>query len=249
MADLERPKRSAPMSINGNSNNNASDSGVPLSQSCPLKPMRLSKVPPNEPEPFNLPASISEHPSFDEGPDGDGFDLVDNGDELYEYDEHETPDCGPARSLIRNTWQMPDAEAAPVEISAEEFNTSQGRDMFLSQSCPTWGSLSYFPARPSANTADKLDEVGASEPEYQEEVAVVEEPVAVKLSKMSFESLSDNLECMGRSPTIFESLRFGPGISGVPPEEPDQPMDEPVISEKESSPTQDDFELGFEMED
>lgn len=128
-------------------------------------------------------------PSFDEGPDGDGFDLVDNGDELYEYDEHEvrrpdtrwaesgpqTPDCGPARSLIRNTWQMPDAEAGPVEISAEEFNTSQGRDMFLSQvltppaggvspglqSCPTWGSLSYFPARPSANTADKLDEVCA----------------------------------------------------------------------------------------
>jgi hypothetical protein len=243
------------MSINGQPSNLSSQGnnvGI-LSQSCPIKPMKMFKLPVNDPDEFILPASVKEQASFDEGPEDnwglDNQNLVE-GDDLYDDAEE---DVAPARSLIRNNWQTNDAEAGPaVDISAEEFGTNgQARAMFLSQSCPTWGT-GFFAERPITKYASEAE--GAdSNPADAEYLDPVDETVEVeaKLSKMSFESIPD-MDALGRSPTIFESLRFGPRVSGLEDSEPLESIAETTLEPEpeHSSPTQDDDdELGFQMDE
>jgi len=261
MADRSIPsKRSAPMSINGQPSNLSSqgNAGI-LSQSCPIKPMKMFKLPVNDPDEFILPASVKEQASFDE--DAEDNWALDResveGDDLYD-DEAQAEDMAPARSLIRNNWEMPtnDAEAGPAaDISAEEFGTNgQARAMFLSQSCPTWGAgFSSFPARADTSNASEAEaaDSDATDAAY---LSSVDETIEVeaKLSKMSFESISD-MDAVGRSPTIFESLRFGPRTSGLEDGEPLGTIAETIPEpepEEHSSPTQDDDdELGFQMDE
>jgi len=124
--------------------------------------MKMFKLPVNDPDEFILPASVKEQASFDE--DAEDNWALDResveGDDLYD-DEAQAEDMAPARSLIRNNWEMPtnDAEAGPAaDISAEEFGTNgQARAMFLSQSCPTWGAgFSSFPARADTSNASEV---------------------------------------------------------------------------------------------
>eukprot|EP00658_Telonema_sp_P-2_P062529 TRINITY_DN511_c0_g1_i1.p1 TRINITY_DN511_c0_g1~~TRINITY_DN511_c0_g1_i1.p1 ORF type:complete len:220 (+),score=34.00 TRINITY_DN511_c0_g1_i1:297-956(+) len=184
------PQRSAPMSINGGSQPHPNEAG--LSQSCPpIKPSHIFKVPAREPEPFNLPQSISEHEelSFSQPvPMNSSNNEDDNADEE-----------GPGRSFIRTEGFE--------NISAEEFNSNQQeRDVFLSQSCPTWGSMELpdFPPRSAK------EEVQVAPPEVEESVGATE----ISFAKLSFQNLAE----MGRSPTIFESLKFVSATDLHPPE-------------------------------
>eukprot|EP00656_Telonema_subtile_P012045 TRINITY_DN16039_c0_g1_i2.p1 TRINITY_DN16039_c0_g1~~TRINITY_DN16039_c0_g1_i2.p1 ORF type:complete len:190 (+),score=34.12 TRINITY_DN16039_c0_g1_i2:132-701(+) len=181
-------------------------------RSCPpLKPMPLFKVPQKEPEPFALPCSINENEELDFS----AKPVVDDMD-----DEEE----GPGRSFIRNSGFE--------NISAEEFNSNvQDRETFLSQSCPTWGSMALpdFPARPpaQAEAAPAEDNVEAAE---------------VRFRGLSFENMAE----LGRSPTIFESLKFATDPNFV--EEEAAPCDEQTASVA-ADDVDDDLDMGFEMDD
>jgi len=241
------------MSIGGGQSSYQSSNAGVLSQSCPIKPMKMFKLPTNEPDEFILPASVKEKASFDETAEDNWAldqDCVE-GDDLY---EDSAADQAPARSLIRNNWQTNDAEARPtVDISADEFGkNNNARAIFLSQSCPTWGTLS-FPERPdsTASAADKAPQEDSSDPAYLDPVLESEEILAAKLSKMSFESVSD-MDAIGRSPTIFESLRHCGGLEEGEPLETIAETIPPELEEPEvtSSPAQDDDdELGFQMDE
>lgn len=180
-------------------------------------------IPTNDPEPLNLPQSINENEELD-------FSTP-----PMAAAPGEDEDEGPGRSFIRNEGFE--------NISAEEFkSTVKEREMFLSQSCPTWTAdftLPDFPPRPPRPEAHST-----APEEDSEEVAATE----IKFAKLSFEEFSDNLADLGRSPTIFESLKFvgSADVSAISsiPEEEEGATDAPV---QETDALDD--ELGFEMDD
>jgi len=212
-------KRSAPMTIGGQQ---ASQPDHNLSQSCPpLKPIHSFKMPAKEPPAFALPQSINENEELD-------FSLCQDGNEDMDGDDE-----GPGRSFIRNSGFE--------NISAEEFNSNvTERETFLSQSCPTWGSmfLPDFPAR------EPKPDVAPAEAAAPADVQATE----VHFSKLSFDQYSDNMADLGRSPTIFESLKFASVEVKPLKEEEEEATVEPSANAETADPL-DDLDMGFEMDD
>lgn len=223
MGDLDgSPKRSAPMSIGGNNTNN---SELGLSQSCPLKPMKLFKIPTAMPSDFALPKSISEHEPLNMSGVAQPVPVSIVEDDLFESGK--VDEEGPGRSFIR-------AEGFE-NISAEEFNSNvKERATFLSQSCPgpNWGDMTVlqdFPPRPKRN---------------QEEVAApAEADLQVQFSKLGFDEFAENLSELGRSPTIFESLKF---VSVGLPEEEQDPEVENEGAEQETLDEEPDLDFAMD---
>lgn len=225
------PKRSAPMSIGGNTNDrggpqgNASEAG--LSQSCPLKPMKLFKIPTNEPEPFALPQSINENEELlPESSAPCNIDLDDN--------DADTADEGPGRSFIRGEGFE--------NISAAEFNSNvKERATFLSQSCPgpSWGDMGVmlrdFPPRQPRAQVQEEASASAAEEVHQAET---------QFAKLNLEA--DNLSELGRSPTIFESISCAT-VTAIEEEEEDV---ETICNPKPEGDTIDDEpDMAFQMDE
>lgn len=132
---------------------------------------------------------------------------------------HDPIDEERGRTLIRFT----------AEIEAEEFSCSPAqREVYLSQSCPNWGTFQM----PGAGKADPA-------PQWKEEAPAEPAPGAMAVpGHTAVESLIEaDVNIIGRSPTILESFKMYNG-SGDEPEV--SKLDE--ISEEVEPPPQDDEE-------
>jgi hypothetical protein len=148
----------------------------------------------------------------------------------------ELPESSPADAVSVDTDKGRTLIRYNTEITAEEFSSSPGaeREMYLSQSCPNWGTFQM-----PTTTVNFL-------PEKAKEEAT---PGAMAVpGNMAVESSLEAEGIIGKSPTILETFKlYNAGIEEVETGRLDDISEEPLPMEQPEDDDDDDGQFALDL--